>query len=582
MLRLILENRRLAAAMLVVAVLCTQGRRPTALGDETTGSLPQVKVVRDTFDGRPFEYRIESQTQKSGYRILRLTYPSPVTTPTPQNNTVPAEYYLPDGVGPDGPARPAVICMHILEGDFVLVRITCSMLASHGIPAVMFKLPYYGERELPGGRQALAADPVLFMGAIEQAMEDVRRTVDLLASRPEVDREKIGITGISLGGIVAATAAGRDPRLFKAALILAGGDLDAIIHHAMETGDLSRLIHALPPDRRAEVELAIDAVDPLRHAHRLRDRARAGRVLMVNAAEDDVIPPACTERLAAALGIRDRVVWLEGLGHYTAMAELPQLLKTTAEFFGEDLPAGIEGPSTTARQRTPLEVVLSIVQQALTMLVAEPDQGRCHFADLDVSVTPPGERTVAGRLTLIRGHGGRFKLECGIPAVGEASIGQSHYPWMVSRQNVLFQGDGQPADEPADPFAFAEPEHLAMLRMMAGGVAGLAIAPHLANQWVDVSDATPHGGPTAIRIAAKDRQAGSLLLVLKGDGLTPRELTFDLGGARGKVTFRRWLTDTVAHDAMFAPPAGLRRQTVDAVDLHRMFSAMFNFAMESL
>ena len=42
---------------------------------------------------------------------------------------------------------------------------------------------------------------------MHQAEQDIRRTVDLLASRPEIDPQRIGITGISLGGIVAATVA---------------------------------------------------------------------------------------------------------------------------------------------------------------------------------------------------------------------------------------------------------------------------------------------------------------------------------------------------------------------------------------
>ena len=65
------------------------------------------------------------------------------------------------------------------------------------------------------------------------------RTTDLLASRPEIDADRIGITGISLGGIVAATAAGNEPRLQRAVFILSGGDLLPLINHAKETRSLS-------------------------------------------------------------------------------------------------------------------------------------------------------------------------------------------------------------------------------------------------------------------------------------------------------------------------------------------------------
>jgi len=573
---------RLVVIGIVLAVsasVLSSERRARAA--ERDAEFPQVIAVSRTFNNAPFEYRIESREEKTGFTIYRLTYPSPVVTPVPQNNTVPAEYYVPRGIRPDDPKRPAVVCMHILDGGFVLVRMMCSVLASHGIPAIMFKLPYYEERGLPEGPEALAADPKLFVGALSQGLEDVRRTVDVLASRPEVDPERIGIAGISLGGIVAATAAGVEPRFWKAMPILAGGDLNAIIHHARETRELSQLIKQLPPEARAEIEYAIDEVDPLRHAERLRDRAAPQRVLMVNAAEDEVIPRPCTEKLASALGIADRVIWLDGLGHYTAMAELPQVLQTTVEFFGEDLPSGLDVRAPAAPSRMPLEVLASLAQQVATFVVSEPEEGRCHFVDFTLSATPEGGKTIEARLRFIHGSGRRFKIECSLPVVGEAALGQGSYPWMVSGGKVVFKGVGEPADEPGDPLAFAEPEHFLKLRMAAGAAAGIAIAPHVLNQWLAVTDDAAADGPPTIHVARKGKNQGSVTLAMKDDGKTPQQATFDVGGVKGTLTFRGWQANTVAHDAMFDPPPGIPEQEVDRIELYRIFSAMFNFAMES-
>ena len=152
---------------------------PNSLPD----GYPVVAEVTRTFDGKPFTYRIESGVEKNGYRMYRITYPSPIVTAVPQNNTVPAEYYVPSAMGPKDPKRPAVICMHILDGNMELVRMTATVLASHGVPAILFKLPYYGERGLPEGPQAMARNPRMFLSAISQAMQDVRRTVDLLSAQ---------------------------------------------------------------------------------------------------------------------------------------------------------------------------------------------------------------------------------------------------------------------------------------------------------------------------------------------------------------------------------------------------------------
>jgi len=302
---------------------------------------------------------------------------------------------------------------------------------------------------------------------------------------------------------------------------------------------------------------------------------------MVNAAEDEVIPRACTEKLASALGIADRVIWLQGLGHYTAMAELPQVLQTSVEFFGEDLPPGIEVRPPAAPSLAPLEIVASLVQQVATFLVFEPAEGRCHFVDFILTATPEGHKTIEARLTFIHGAERRFKIDCDLPVVGKAAMGQSSYPWMVSGGNVVFKGVGDPAGEAGDPLAFADPEHFLRLRMAAGAAAGLAIAPHVLNQWLTVTGDTSDDGPRTIRIALKDKNQGNVTLVLKEDGKTPQQVTFDVAGVQGTITFRGWQANTVAHPSMFDPPAGIPEKEVDREDLYRIFSAMFNFAVES-
>ena len=60
---------------------------------------------------------------------------------------------------------------------------------------------------------------------MRQAVCDVRRAAVWLAARPDVDPERLGVSGISLGGIVSALAAAVDPAIREGAFLLAGGDL---------------------------------------------------------------------------------------------------------------------------------------------------------------------------------------------------------------------------------------------------------------------------------------------------------------------------------------------------------------------
>ena len=552
---------------------------PAAAAD-AKAAPPRELSVEKTFDNAPFRYRMQLTAQRKGYRIYRLSYPSPVTTPVKQNNTVPADYYLPEGIEPGSAKRPAVICIHILNGNYELVRMLCSALATRGIPAVMFKLPYYGERSLPGGRGALARNPKLFVEALPQGIQDARRTLDVLASRPEVDPRRIGISGISLGGIVAATAAGADPRINRAALILSGGDLLQVIHHCREARELSEFIKKLPAEDRAEIEKAVGEVDPLRHAAGLKDRAAAGKVLMVNATGDNVIPRACTEKLAAALGISERVVWLEGLGHYTAILALPQTLRRTVDFFALDMPPGVKGPEeAAAASRQPLQVVAGLVTQAASFLTVEPAKGRCHLVDVEATVTDKAGKTYEGRIRFIRGWGHRFALQLEVPVVGKASLGQGAHPWIASAKTVYCGVKGAGGGS-QDPLAHADSKYVAKVRMLAGGVAAVSLAPSILEQAIEAREDRQGDGPPAIRITPKGKKRDSVRLVLQRDGKTPQSATFDVDGVKGKVTFREWQANTVAQDALFEPPAGLARRDVDRADIHRVFSAMFNFAME--
>jgi hypothetical protein len=154
-------------------------------------------------------------------------------------------------------------------------------------------------------------------------------------------------------------------------------------------------------------------VDPLGHAAGLQARAADGKVLMINAAADEVVPRACTEKLAAALRIGDRVVWLDGLGHYTAIAALPQTLRRTVEFFAADLPPDVAPPPPSARP-SPVKAWLALAQQGVEMVVAEPPAGRCHFVALEGQATLKDHKKHTARLQWIRGPGNRFRIECKI------------------------------------------------------------------------------------------------------------------------------------------------------------------------
>jgi dienelactone hydrolase len=280
-----------------------------------------------------FSYELQPLRDTGHYSVWALRFPSPVVSPEPLNNTVHAEYFRPADPHPERVTRrPAVIVLHILGADFALSRYLAARLAERGVAALFVKLPYYGERRPPGdghGQRFLSTDVARSLGAMRQGVCDVRRAAAWLAGRPEIDPTRLGVTGISLGGIVAAVAAAVDPTLNRAVLLLAGGDLARILWEMPEAARY-RALWIESGKTLADLKALTDPFDPLTYAHRLAGK----RLLMMAGNVDEVIPPACTRALWTAAG-RPAIIWYD-CGHYSALAYLLPAVRQTVEFFASE------------------------------------------------------------------------------------------------------------------------------------------------------------------------------------------------------------------------------------------------------
>lgn len=530
-------------------------------------------------NGQPeeaFSYQQELRETTEGYRIERLTYPSPTHTAFPENNTVPADLYLPPI--PQGQRRPAVICLHILHGDFQLERLTCAALANRGLVAMLPKLPYYGERSPSGGRSLLLSRPALFLEAIPQGLTDLRRAVDLLCSRADVDPDRIGVVGISLGGIVGATFAGREPRIHRMALLLAGGDLKTIIDHAAETRALSRAISGLPDQQKEAARRVLSEVDPLSTAAGLRTRAAQGRVLLINAAEDEVIPRGCTEKLAAALGLQGKVRWLDGLGHYSAIAALPQTLRDVVSFFAEDLPSqGVQ-----IAQNSPSEALsrlAAVLADGVRILSGEPKAGRRYSLALQINASFKGNSIRNARISWDLGPQRQFRLAVIVPGLADVALGQSDRLWLATGSRVYWarKSNGQPVDL----LERLESKHRLKLQLFSGLLTHLNSYAGVLEPLVKLELANQDSGPTVIA-TTKDAKRATVRLTLDSTGRVPRRLELKQSEGTGEVIVNRWEVDSKYDPASFQPPPGAEHHEVDAEDLTRMFSAVIHLALEKL
>lgn len=237
----------------------------------------------------------------AGVEVFDVTFPSAVRTRHEANNTVHCEYFRPKGGG----KRPAVVVLDILDGKQFVSRGKALWLAQNDIPALVVILPYYGPRRPAGAPRMISPDVTASMENVRQAVLDCRRAAAWLSTRPEVDPDRLGIVGTSLGSFVAGLTAAAEPNLKTVCLLLGGGGLvDAFYDHPKAAAIVSAMhLFGFTKDY---LRTQVAPVDPLTYADRLRGK----RLLLIGASRDDVVPPTALARLWEATG-KGKIVWYD-------------------------------------------------------------------------------------------------------------------------------------------------------------------------------------------------------------------------------------------------------------------------------
>ncbi len=315
-----MENRTIAAVLasaLLVAGPTGSNGHPLQTQDIERGTV-QFKPLGDQHEV-PERYRLEPRTfsfemthqrdlPSSGLSIFVVRFPSPVTSECPENNTVYAEYYRPTGLGP----FPGAIVLDITAGGQSLSRTIAKNLAQNGIAALFVQMAYYGPRRPAGSKLRLLSTNIpQTMEAIRQTVLDVRWAAAWLESRAEIDAQRIGVHGTSLGSMIGALAAEMEPRLRRVSIALGGGGLVDYYYDDPRAASYRRFWEAVGGSKKRIVDLLAPA-DPLTYAANLKGR----KVLMIAGKRDDIVPPKTTEALWKAAE-EPKIVWFD-CSHYGA------------------------------------------------------------------------------------------------------------------------------------------------------------------------------------------------------------------------------------------------------------------------
>lgn len=161
----------------------------------------------------PLDVQVESEEQAEGYRRLAISFQSE------PGDRVPAFLLIPDDAADSGQSRPAMLCLHPTHplGKAQICglggkpsRFYAHELARRGFVCLAPDYPSFGAYEYDFQGDLHQTN---YQSGTMKAIWNNIRAVDLLEALPEVDRDKIGCIGHSLGGHNALFTAAFDQRL---------------------------------------------------------------------------------------------------------------------------------------------------------------------------------------------------------------------------------------------------------------------------------------------------------------------------------------------------------------------------------
>jgi dienelactone hydrolase len=267
----------------------------------------------------PLDIQEVSSRRDDGVTLVDLTYASPM------GGRVPATLVVPDGAGP-----------------------FAGMLYQHGMPSTREPLiPAAMEHarmgavvlliDAPFARRSNGMDASVTMTEQDrreqiQLIVDLRRGIDLLVSRPEVDPERLAYVGVSYGGAMGGLLAGVEDRV--KAYVLKVGD-GGLVTHSTGPEDRAWWLAIAEDQRRQWVEW-MWPIEPIHYV----GCASPAALLFQNGTLDTLVPPADAQRYQEAGSEPKTTCWYQA-GHplnttadQDRVAWLSELIGTSAGDMG--------------------------------------------------------------------------------------------------------------------------------------------------------------------------------------------------------------------------------------------------------
>ena len=248
--------------------------------------IEQESIELEYFYEYDKHYPLEVSIDTLSQNLFHISYNSA------NNNRVKALLSLPKGgVKP----YPIAIIQHGLgdKKDTDYMMIGDSILSANGFAVFRIDFAMHGER-IKKKYKFKGIDYTL-RDAIQQTVFDLRRGLDYLDTRRDIDSARTGYIGISLGGIAGTVFCGVDERVEVPVICIAGGGLRTI---SSIDGFGDKVTSMMAP------------IEPLNFVGRISPRP----LLFINAENDEVFPKPLSMLLHAKANEPKEIIWYES-GH---------------------------------------------------------------------------------------------------------------------------------------------------------------------------------------------------------------------------------------------------------------------------
>lgn len=193
----------------------------------------------------------------------------------------------------DPPARgkkPGIVYLHGSGGNRAELLLPAAWMAARGAVALAVDAPDARHPFTPTpGVRGLRQQ----FDLVVQTIVELRRAVDYLRSRPDVDPSRIAFVGWSAGARSGAILAGVEHRV-KAFVLMSGGAVP-----------VSRYLAEAPADLRAPLKRYLGRADPLRWVR----RSSPAKLLFQDGRSDEIVPRQALLTLYRAAGRPKRLRW---------------------------------------------------------------------------------------------------------------------------------------------------------------------------------------------------------------------------------------------------------------------------------